>query len=466
MNWSFVHSVWALVWHPRKPTLGVQTLCMALLLLATAVSPARADCPAAPIGDPDDMAISFLAANGVQASSASLLASSVREGTLVYDDTANKLKICDGANWIAVGSGSSTDTLASLSCAAGEIAKYDGSAWSCAADGGGSAGTIQSAVQTTDPLTLGDGVITDIVTMAVNTSGTYTIMASGYTNAAAPWLYLSSNCFLVVNGTTVHTSPFYYGAHDASTGSSPFFPHVLYSTSVLTAGQTVKVQCNSTSNSATRTANKWRIDLVPVGGGGSDTLSTLSCATNEIPKWNGSAWTCAAEGGGGPATTYVSAYHTATQQTLTSTASKLINWNEESDAGNNFSTGTFTAPNAGYYAVYGGIGSENHAANEYIEAQIRKNGGSVSLSRDSSTAAWNDPYTNVTWYGYLAAGDTIELWGRTYSTSAPTYATKLQVVSIGGGGSSGGGSITPAFSVNKGSNTQVAAGGSAVTILS
>lgn len=270
MNWKLLHSVWTLVWHPRKPSLGVQTLCMSLLLcLASPI--ALADCPSAPIGDPDDMAISFLKANGVQAASASLLASSVKEGMLVYDDSDDTLKLCDGTNWLPVGSNSGTDTLASLACAAGEIPKFNGSAWACAADGGGSA------------------------------------------------------------------------------------------------------------------------------------------------------------------TTYVSAYHTATQQTLTSTASKLINWNEESDAGNNFSTGTFTAPNAGYYAVYGGIGSENHAANEYIEAQIRKNGGSVSLSRDSSTAAWNDPYSNVTWYGYLAAGDTIELWGRTYSTSAPTYATKLQVVSIGGG---------------------------------
>jgi len=100
-----VHSVWALIWHPRKTSLGVQTLCM-LLLLCIASPVARADCSAAPIGDPDDMAISFLKANGVQAASASLLASSVKEGTLIYDDTANKLKICDGTNWVAVGAGS------------------------------------------------------------------------------------------------------------------------------------------------------------------------------------------------------------------------------------------------------------------------------------------------------------------------------------------------------------------------
>lgn len=41
------------------------------------------------------------------------------------------------------------------------------------------------------------------------------------------------------------------------------------------------------------------------GGGGSDTLAGLSCSTNQIAKWNGSAWICAADetgGGGGSAT--------------------------------------------------------------------------------------------------------------------------------------------------------------------
>ncbi|WP_334146227.1 tail fiber domain-containing protein [Hyphomicrobium sp.] len=35
------------------------------------------------------------------------------------------------------------------------------------------------------------------------------------------------------------------------------------------------------------------------GGGGTDTLAGLSCSTNEIPKWNGSAWACAADEEGG-----------------------------------------------------------------------------------------------------------------------------------------------------------------------
>jgi hypothetical protein len=33
-------------------------------------------------------------------------------------------------------------------------------------------------------------------------------------------------------------------------------------------------------------------------GGGSDTLAGLSCDTNEFPKWTGTAWACASDGGG------------------------------------------------------------------------------------------------------------------------------------------------------------------------
>lgn len=138
---------------------------------------------------------------------------------------------------------------------------------------------------------------------------------------------------------------------------------------------------------------------------------------------------------------YVSAVHNGTPQTLTSTASKLVQWAEQSDSNNAFASGTFTAPSAGNYIVYGGIGSENHAINEYIEVQIRKNGSLVEGALDLSTASWNDPYTNATWIGYLNAGDTIELWGRTYSASTTTYALKLQVMSMGNGPSGAGSAI-------------------------
>ena len=50
MNWRFVHSVWSLVWRPRKTSPGVQTLCIILLLMLAA--PASANSAAAQADDP------------------------------------------------------------------------------------------------------------------------------------------------------------------------------------------------------------------------------------------------------------------------------------------------------------------------------------------------------------------------------------------------------------------------------
>jgi len=94
---------------PQQATLlGVRTLCIlvAALFFCGAPSIARADCPTAPLASADDMVVSFLAANGVQVASSSLLPSSVKKGMLLYDGSANALKYCDGTNWVAlVGSG-------------------------------------------------------------------------------------------------------------------------------------------------------------------------------------------------------------------------------------------------------------------------------------------------------------------------------------------------------------------------
>ncbi|AXK81573.1 hypothetical protein DW352_14230 [Pseudolabrys taiwanensis] len=100
-----VHSIRALgEAGPPQPYLsGVRTLCIAVFFAILAhPSAARADCPAAPIGNADDMAISFLAANGVQAASASQLASAIKDGTLIYDSAASALKVCDGTNWVSL----------------------------------------------------------------------------------------------------------------------------------------------------------------------------------------------------------------------------------------------------------------------------------------------------------------------------------------------------------------------------
>ncbi len=62
------------------------------------------------------------------------------EGEIVYNTTYKVAQFCNGTNWIGMGLNASptdNDTLASLGCSSGEIPKWNGTAWACAADDGG-----------------------------------------------------------------------------------------------------------------------------------------------------------------------------------------------------------------------------------------------------------------------------------------------------------------------------------------
>lgn len=62
------------------------------------------------------------------------------EGTIIYNKDHKIVQFCDGTQWIGMVAriGDSGDTLADLTCANGEIAKWNGTAWACAADAAGS----------------------------------------------------------------------------------------------------------------------------------------------------------------------------------------------------------------------------------------------------------------------------------------------------------------------------------------
>ena len=111
------HNVRPLGRGPRT-RLGVRALCTAGALAILFTSPlAKADCPAAPLASTNDMVVSFLAGQGgTQSAPSTLFASTVKEGMLVYDDTANALKICNGTAWQTL------DVAGSSSPAAGTVA--------------------------------------------------------------------------------------------------------------------------------------------------------------------------------------------------------------------------------------------------------------------------------------------------------------------------------------------------------
>ncbi len=448
MNWRYVHRVWTPGLRPRKQGLGVQTLCMAILLLAFAAHDARADCPAAPIADADDMVVSFLSANGTQAAPSSLLPSSVKEGMLVYDDTANKLKVCNGTAWVDVGSGSGTDTLSSLSCASGEIAKYNGSAWACAADGG-TAGPTNApafrAYRSAAYTSASGGFKFDYDTEAYDTTNSYDLSSdqfvaplSGkylFTAIVAPAVVGTVAPWLQVNGANVA-----WGNYESTNSGNH---RILSSVVALNAGDTVQLWISN--NSGVTSWNVGQNYSAFTGtmldfGSGSDTLAGLSCATNEIAKWNGTAWACAADGGGsGSGQHYGFSASKSTAGTFTSASyNVLTGWIEDNDVGAVFNpaTGVFKAPVAGFYAFTGLNHMATTAGNYY--SYIGLNG---SLSRygsrfsNSGTGSAGSPMTNVSSVMYLNANDEVTFGLYSDANGTNQYAS-FSGAYLGGGGSS------------------------------
>jgi len=358
---------------------------MAILLLAFASNDAHADCPAAPIADPDDMVVSFLALNGTQAAPGALMPSTVKEGMLVYDDTADKLKICDGTNWVDVGSGSGTDTLASLSCASGEIAKYNGTAWACAADGGGGAGGSVKAV------TFGyrSGAI-----QIFQSSGVASVIRGGAGKYDVTWTTPFPNDDYVIVGScnAYNTSGAVFTLEGGSTGDTN---QVGIYTNKATVGCRV-ASTNTPIDVQTITVSAYEVD--GLGGGGADTLGGLSCATNEIPKWDGSAWACAADDGGGSgsgAQLAFAVHKNGTHQTVVGGTITALTWSTELfDTNNNFDLGTgrFTPTVAGKYLV-----TFNAVCNDganYCQAFLYKNGAPYQ-NNFSRTAQGNAALTTL-----------------------------------------------------------------------
>jgi hypothetical protein len=120
----------------------------------------------------------------------------------------------DDGSWQAV---ASSDTLAALSCTNGQIAKWNGSAWACAADdnsgGGGSGNVYRSALTTVASggsysFTHGLGGLPDLVQVYVvrNTNSKATLLSPQY---AEGYVTYSGSRYVTVNETTVQLNLLY-----------------------------------------------------------------------------------------------------------------------------------------------------------------------------------------------------------------------------------------------------------------
>lgn len=68
-------------------------------------------------------------------------------GEQLYNSTHNVMQYCNGTDWTAM-----RGTLNHLNCSTGQIAKWNGTAWACAADGGG------TETDPTVPASIKDGI--------------------------------------------------------------------------------------------------------------------------------------------------------------------------------------------------------------------------------------------------------------------------------------------------------------------
>lgn len=113
--------------------------------------------------------------------------------------------------------------------------------------------------------------------------------------------------------------------------------------------------------------------------------------------------------------------YSASAQALTLNTHVIINVDTEIyDLNNNFSTSThlYTAPVNGYYQVNGMVKGANFADGNRICAEIFKNGSIHSMGNDTSAGpAGAYPASNVSDILYLAANDTVALYGFTTATS-------------------------------------------------
>lgn len=342
------------------------------------------------------------------------------------------------------GGGGGSDTLAALSCTTGQIAKWNGTAWACAADdaassGGGTAKGLVVATSTTSLPTSAETDVTfgvapskndfgagawtsnKLFTVPAGEDGWYNIVGTASINVGAN---TRLSLYVKVNGNNIALS------RDDNPGMTSQYINAS-GNAYLAEGDTVSLSAYQNSGSAA--ALSWaRLSLVKIsGGGGSDTLAALSCSSGQVAAWNGTAWACSTPASGG-------------SLPMTSFFVRSVGANVSGGAGTNFknfasidhnignaynnTTGVFTAPRAGVYHFTGSALIDDPDSAALI---IRKNGA------NSAASYQHGPEYNgmsITATLQLAAGDTVDLYGdETKNSTSNAYYFTFGGYQIGGG---------------------------------
>ena len=198
-----------------------------------------------------------------------------------------------------------------MSCQDGDIARYDSSGeWYCDIDVDTDTQLSESEVEafiTNGAISLNSGTTlngqTIVTTLTdVDTTLTETQVESFITNGA-----ISLNSATTLNGQTIVTT-----ATDANTQLSESEVEAF-----ITNGA-ISLNSGTTLNGQT----------IVTTGTDADTLGGLNCSTDEIAKYNGTAWVCATQSGGnGTGLSYAAIY----EETVTSASTPTASCNDNND---------------------------------------------------------------------------------------------------------------------------------------
>ncbi|MCD8498208.1 MAG: tail fiber domain-containing protein [Alphaproteobacteria bacterium] len=207
------------------------------------------------------------------------------------------------------------------------------------------------------------------------------------------------------------------------------------------------------------------IDLVQfsgalVGGGGSDTLSGLSCTDGQVAAWNDVAgqWACTdmASGGSGGSGQDVSfhVHKNGTAQTVSASTFTKLTWGTETfDTNDNFASDRFTPTVAGKYLITLSTACGTSSTN--CQPHIYKNGAAYARSVQTGSAS---TITNSVTAIVDMNGTTDYVEGYIFTAQTSVLGTVTDTFFSGalfGGGGSGGGSAAQdvSFSASTGTVT-------------